>query len=151
MKKIFLLFFLFSFAVINSFFGQITANGNSSSTTTVYTTEEITLQDGTVVTLKPLNLKGVRVFQKQLKEYNEYLMELADTQGQPDEDKTLDMFKEMTKTCLKREAPELVENDESFEEALDIDTIFRVLEVCAGIKLNDPNLQAAALMSLQTQ
>ena len=37
MKKIFLLFFLFSFAVINSFFGQITANGNSSSTTTVYT------------------------------------------------------------------------------------------------------------------
>lgn len=119
--------------------------------TTVYTTEEITLQDGTVVTLKPLNLKGVRVFQAQLKVYNEYLSELVEKNGVPDEDKTLDMFKEMTKTCLKREAPELVDNDDAFEEALDVDTIFRVLEVCAGIKLNDPNLQAAALMSLQTQ
>lgn len=119
--------------------------------TTVYTTEEITLQDGTVVTLKPLNLKGVRVFQRQLKEYNEYLLQLVDSQGAADEDKTLDMFKEMTKTCLRREAPELVDDDEAFEEALDIDTIFKVLEICAGIKLNDPNLQAAALMSLQTQ
>lgn len=119
--------------------------------TTVYTTEEITLQDGTVVTLKPLNLKGVRVFQRQLKQYNEYLLELVESKLPADEDKTLDMFKEMTKTCLHREAPELVDNDEAFEEALDIDTIFKVLEVCAGIKLNDPNLQAAALMSLQTQ
>jgi len=120
--------------------------------TTVYTTEEIELQDGTVVTLKPLNLKGVRVFQEQLKRYNDYLLSLVESGNQnPDEDKTLDMFKEMTKVCLQREAPELVSDDDAFEEALDIDTIFKVLEVCAGIKLNDPNLQAAALMSLQTQ
>ena len=119
--------------------------------TTVYTTEEVKLQDGTTVTLKPLNLKGVKVFQKQLKEYNEYLASVVESEETPDEDRTLDMFKEMTKTCLKREAPELVEDDDAFEEALDIDTIFKVLEVCAGIKLNDPNLQAAALMSLQTQ
>jgi hypothetical protein len=119
--------------------------------TTVYTTEEIKLQDGTVVTLKPLNLKGVREFQKQLKEYNEYLQEIVDDGEQPNEDKTLDMFKEMTKICLRRDLPDLVDDDDAFEDALDLDTIFRVLEVCAGIKLNDPNLQAAALMSLQGQ
>lgn len=119
--------------------------------TTVYTTEEIKLQDGTVVNLKPLNLKGVRIFQKQLKEYNEYLSKLAtDESTEPDEDATIDMFKEMTKTCLRLEAPELVANDDAFEEALDVDTIFKILEVCAGIKFNDPNLQAAAMLSLQT-
>jgi hypothetical protein len=119
---------------------------------TVYTTEEIQLQNGINVTLKPLNLKGVRIFQKQLKDYNEYLMSISQAGADAvDEEKTLNMFKEMTKICLQRELPELVKDDDAFEEALDIDTIFKVLEVCAGIKLNDPNLQAAALMSLQTQ
>ena len=63
--------------------------------TTVYTTEEVKLQDGTTVTLKPLNLKGVKVFQKQLKEYNEYLASVVESEETPDEDKTLDMFKEI--------------------------------------------------------
>lgn len=118
--------------------------------TTVYTTEQIELQNGAVVTLRPLNLKGVRIFQKQLSEYNKYLGSIAENGSEPDEDKTVDMFKEMAKTCLMREVPDLVADDDAFEEALDIDTIFRVLEICAGIKLNDPNLQAAALMALQT-
>ena len=116
--------------------------------TTVFTPEEIELQDGTVVTLKPLNLKGVKIFQQQLKGYNDYLESVRTEESEPDEDKTIDMFKEMTKTCLRSQAPELVADDDAFEEALDIETIFKVLDVCAGIKFNDPNLQAAASLSL---
>jgi hypothetical protein len=116
--------------------------------TTVYTPEDIVLQDGTEVTLKPLNIKGVKVFQRQLREYNDYLEGIRTQQGEPDEEKTIDMFTEMTKTCLRTQLPDLVADEDAFEEALDIETIFKVLEVCAGIKFNDPNLQAAASLSL---
>jgi hypothetical protein len=40
--------------------------------------------------------------------------------------------------------PDLAGNREALEEALDVPTIWKIIEVCGGIKLGDPNLIAAA-------
>mgnify|MGYP003347891844 CR=1 FL=1 len=38
---------------------------------------------------------------------------------------------------------------DAFEDALDVPTINRILEVCGGIKMDDPNLLAAAVLAGQ--
>jgi hypothetical protein len=43
----------------------------------------------------------------------------------------------------------LVADKDKLEDALDMPTINRILEVCGGIKLDDPNLLAAAVLAGQ--
>ena len=116
----------------------------------VFKTETITLMSGREIELKPLNIKGVRKFQQKLKDYNKALEEAA-KQGEMQEDQFIDNFVEMTQVCLARLAPDLADSKELIEEELDIDTIFKILEVCAGMNFNDPNLQTAAMLAAQNQ
>jgi hypothetical protein len=116
----------------------------------VFKTETITLMSGREIELKPLNIKGVRKFQQKLKEYNEALVKASD-KNEVEEDAFLDNFIDMTQVCLGRLAPDLAESKELIEEELDIETIFKILEVCAGMNFNDPNLQAAAMLASQNQ
>jgi hypothetical protein len=44
---------------------------------------------------------------------------------------------------MKQFAPEISEK-EKLEEALDLQSMYKILEVAADIKLNDPNLLTAA-------
>lgn len=115
--------------------------------TTVYTTEEITLQDGKSVTLKPLNIKGLRKFMAKMQEFGEV----------KDEDQGLDILLDAAAICLMKERPELYDkhkNDgkggysEEAEDAFDMPTVYRILDICGGVKLNDPNLIAAATEAL---
>jgi hypothetical protein len=47
-------------------------------------------------------------------------------------------------TDAKRKKDQLPSDyKEYLEDTLDMDTIYKVLEICAGMKLNDPNLLAA--------
>ena len=46
--------------------------------------------------------------------------------------------------AMKQYNSELAEK-EKLEEIIDLPTIYKVIEVAAGIKLNDPNALAAAL------
>lgn len=107
---------------------------------TVYNVEEVMLQDGTAVTLRPLNIKTLRVFMKHM----EGLPEVKD------EDDYLGLILKGAVICLKKQKPEIAEQDEDgsypvAEELLDLDTIFKVLEVCGGTKLNDPKTIEAAM------
>lgn len=47
---------------------------------------------------------------------------------------------------LKDEKEELLSKEykDYLESVLDMDTIYKILEVCAGLKMTDPNLLAAA-------
>lgn len=56
----------------------------------------------------------------------------------------LDVVSECARIAFRQFAPDLSENEDSFEDAIDLQTMYKVLEVAADIKLNDPNLQAAA-------
>jgi hypothetical protein len=107
--------------------------------TTVYTTEDIELQDGSSVTLKPLNIKTLRKFMKTMESFAE-----AET-----EDEGLEVMLDASALCLRAEKPEFwndAENkhSEAFEDAVDMPSIYKILDVCGGLKLNDPNLLAAA-------
>ncbi|WNN94624.1 tail assembly chaperone [Streptomyces phage Phredrick] len=111
--------------------------------TTVYTTEEVELQDGTTVTLKPLTIKNLRKFMKTMEAFAE-----AET-----EEDGLEVMLDSAALCLKTQRPEFWnektnKHAEDFEDAIDIPTIYKVLDVCGGIKLNDPNLLAAAAEAL---
>ena len=103
--------------------------------TTVYDVEEIQLQNGETVKLKPLSISKLRKFMKVMQT----------TQDAQTEDAGLDILIDACKIALEDQLPELVKDRDKFEEALDLPTINRVIKICGGIDLEDPNLLAAVL------
>ncbi len=105
--------------------------------TTVYDTEEIVLQNGTKVTLKPLTIKQLRKFML-------VVNKLSETGT---EEESLTTLIEACSIALEKQLPEVTL--EELEDILDVPTINRILEVCGGIKMDDPNLLAAAVLAGQ--
>jgi len=101
--------------------------------TTVYETIELELLDGRSIVVKPLNLKNLR----------EVMKEWQKATDATNEDEFLDILINCTAIAFKQFAPDLAEKDE-IEEAVDLQTMYKILEVSADIRLNDPNLVAAA-------
>jgi hypothetical protein len=101
--------------------------------TTVYETIELELLDGRSIVVKPLNLKNLR----------EVMKEWQKAAEATNEDDFLDILINCTAIAFKQFAPDLAEKDE-IEEAVDLQTMYKILEVSADIRLNDPNLVAAA-------
>lgn len=119
--------------------------------TTVYEQTEIALQDGTRVTLKPLAIGRLRRFMKVWESFKDVTDE---------NDISLDIFVECSGIALEGELSDVVPNRfdnkkmteeyrEYLEEVLDMDTIYKIMEVCGGMKLNDPNLLAAAQAAVE--
>jgi hypothetical protein len=126
---------------------------------TVYTVEEVVLGDDTTVTLKPLMIKPLREFMKRIDDFGEAKTEEAG----------LDILLDSGAICLKSQRPEFWDDEKTtevvgedgekkvvktpgysdkFEEVMDMETLYKVLEVCGGVKLNDPNLIRAAAEAL---
>jgi hypothetical protein len=106
--------------------------------TSIYNTLEIELQDGSKATLKPLPIKQLRSFMK----------EVEKLQKIKKEDEAIDIFVDACAIALSKALPELTANRDALEEALDVPTIWKIFEICGGIQMGDPNLTAAAsLMS----
>lgn len=103
--------------------------------TKVYESIELELLDGTKVEVKPLSLKKLRELMKVWSE---------GTSKQTDEDQFLDLLITCTAIAFKQFSPALAEDRDALEEALDLQTMYKILEVAADIKLNDPNLLEAA-------
>lgn len=102
---------------------------------TVYTTHEYLLDDGkTVIVLKPLVLSRMRRFMQII---NEELPEVKDEMDL--QDKLFDA----AVVCLEKHNPEVVKDLDALKDNLDLETLYKILEICGGIKLNDPNLAAA--------
>lgn len=136
--------------------------------TKVYTTEEIELLDETTVVLKPLAIRPLREFMDLWSEYIEYLQSnsVKDEEERDGEraltKKQFDVFTDMVILCVKKELFAKVvadveddKKEEAFrdyiEDTVDEQTIYRILDKCGGLKLNDPNqlasLAAAAGMN----
>ena len=107
--------------------------------TTVYDVEEIQLQNGTTVKLKPLTIKELRKF----------MVVIQKTAEVTSEDETLTILIEACAVALEKQLPELVKDIDAFEDTLDVPTINRILEICGGIKMDDPNLLAATVLAGQ--
>lgn len=113
---------------------------------TVYDSEVITLQDDREVTLVPLAIGRLRRFMKAWGEFANI----------EDEDQAFDIYINCCGIALEKavkddfektsDSEKFITDDyrEYLEEVLDMDTIYKVLEVCGGLKLNDPKLLAQA-------
>jgi hypothetical protein len=117
---------------------KIIRTGNKLATT-VYDVEEIELQNGNKVKLKPLSIKELRKF----------MVVIAKTGQVSTEDDTLNILIEACGVALEKQLPELVADRDAFEDALDVPTINRILEVCGGINMSDPNQLAATVLAGQ--
>ena len=107
--------------------------------TTVYNVEEIQLQNGQTVKLKPLSIKELRKFMEAIQK----------TSNVTTEGETLTILIDACAIALEKQLPELVNDRDALEDVLDVPTMNRILEVCGGIKLDDPNLLAAAVLAGQ--
>lgn len=104
----------------------------------VYTTEEVELFSGKTLTLRPLKISVLRKF---MNEFDG----MTDMDTLKNNDKTLDVLMNCVAIAMQQYAPELADDREALEDELDIKTIYKIIEVGAGIKLNDddPNPQMA--------
>lgn len=109
--------------------------------TTVYDVEVVELIDGSIIELRPLKIKLLREFMK------EFTNGVSDAQDGIDEDSSLDLLMRCVAIAMKQYKPELALEPEKLEDVLDMPTIYKIIDVAAGIKLNDPNLLAAAGLS----
>lgn len=107
-------------------------------TTNIYDTAELELEDGTSIFIKPLPIK-------QLKKFMSVIREL-DSEDIETEEQAMDIFVKASMVCLEKTYPEIGLSRENFEENVNIPNMMKVLEICGGLKLNDPNLLGAALV-----
>jgi len=106
--------------------------------TTVYDVVEIELSNGEVITLKPLPIKQLKKFMDAVKE-----MELPENES---EDAAMSVFIKAAMICLEASKSPLAKDKDLFEETIEVPTMMKILEVCGGLKLNDPNLLGASLV-----
>lgn len=111
---------------------------------TVYTTHEYELDNGKVIVLKPLVIARMRKF-----------MEIIDERfpACKDINELNDCLVDAAVVCLEKHNPDVVKDIEDFKDNIDMETLYKILEVCGGVKLNDPNLVrtlAEAAESLQS-
>ena len=107
--------------------------------TTVFNVEDIQLRDGSNVKLKPLSIKELREFMKVI----------AKTETATTEEETMAILVEACGIPLFPQLKDLENSLDKLEDVLDMPTISHILEVCGGIKLDDPNLLAAAVLAGQ--
>lgn len=102
--------------------------------TKIYESIELELLDGKTIEVKPLSIKNLR----------EVMKAWAKTQEIQSEDEFLEILVECTQIAMRQFAPALSEDRTLLEDSVDLQTMYKILEVGADIKLNDPNqLQAA--------
>ncbi len=99
----------------------------------VYETLDIVLQNDKEVTVRPLNIRLLRRF-----------MVVMDTlKDAKDDEESLNILLDACGIALETQLPDIANNREKLEDALDMPTIWKIIEIAGGIKL-DPNLAAGA-------
>lgn len=121
--------------------------------TKVYNTEEITLQDDTEVVLKPLPIGRLRRFMDawskigEIGEGDDGFDVFINCCGIALEENFKGKFDALKASKAEQDEGEYLAADykEYLMDTLDLDTIYKILEVSGGIKLNDPKLMEAAM------
>jgi hypothetical protein len=94
--------------------------------TTVYQNKIIKLIDGTELEINPLKIKHLREFMEAF----EYVKKAKN------DDEAIDCIAECIRICMKQYYPDVELNKADIEDSLDMPTIYSILDVAAGIKIN---------------
>jgi hypothetical protein len=95
--------------------------------TTVYNTKNITLQDGVEIELSPLKIKYLR-------QLMDNFDEVRNAQGDMD---AIIALSKCARICMKQFRPEITHTQEMLEEYVNLQDIYDILDITAGIKIND--------------
>lgn len=108
---------------------------------TVYEVHKYALDDGTEIVLKPLVISRMRKF-----------MEVIDSlPGLSDVYEMQEALVEAAAICLEKHNPAVVADRENFADNIDMETIYKILDICGGVRLNDPNLIQALEKSAEAE
>lgn len=94
--------------------------------TTIYNTQIIPLFDGTELEIVPLKIKYLR----------EFMVAFNDIKSTGDDDAAMQVLVECTRICMKQYYPEISGSVEQIEDNVDMPTVYQILDVAAGIKIN---------------
>jgi hypothetical protein len=98
------------------------------------TYESVTLQDGSVVEIRPLTIKNLRKFMAVVKKFEKV----------KDDEAGLNLMIEATQIALMASDAEKFADRDYLEEVLDMKIISKIMEVAGGVDINaDPNLLTA--------
>lgn len=99
--------------------------------TTVYQNKIIKLIDGTELEIMPLKIKYLREFMEAF----EYVKKAKN------DDEAVDYLIECVRIAMKQYYPEIVLTKSDIEDSLDMPTIYTILDISAGIKINEKSSQ----------
>ena len=94
--------------------------------TTVYQTKIIKLIDGTEVEIIPLKIKYLRQFMEAFE----------DVKKSKNDDEAIESLVECVRISMKQFYPEISKSVSDVEDNLDMPTIYKILDISAGIKIN---------------
>lgn len=97
--------------------------------TSVHESTELTLMDGSKITVRPLKISLLRTFMKQF----DQVALVAD-----DNEKSMNLLVECVATAMQQYKPELADT-KILEEILDLPTVYKIIEAASGVKLQDAN------------
>ena len=87
----------------------------------------ITLMDGTELELSPLKIKYLR-----------YFMDMFETVREAKDDiEAIEALSNCAQLCMRQFRPDLSKSKDLFEEYVDLKTIYSILDITAGIKIDD--------------
>lgn len=95
--------------------------------------EKVTLQDGSVVEIKPLNIKNLRKFMEITKKFD----------GVTSEEDGLELLIEAAQVALMAFDQEKYADKEHLEEVLDVSVIADIMRIAGGVDINAENPQIA--------
>jgi hypothetical protein len=98
--------------------------------TTIHEGTELTLMDGSKITVRPLKISLLRPFLKKF----EGIAEVAE-----DNDKSTTILLDCVQIAMKQYKPEIADDMEKLEDVLDLPTVYQIIEAASGIKLQDAN------------
>jgi hypothetical protein len=94
--------------------------------TTIYKSEIIQLLDGTSVEIVPLKIKYLREFMKAFE----------NVKITKNDDEAIAALVECVRVCMKQYYPSISGSVEDIEENIDMPTVYSVLDISAGIRIN---------------
>jgi hypothetical protein len=96
--------------------------------TTVHEGEELTLMDGSKISVRPLKISLLRPFMKEF----EAVAAVAE-----DNEKSMAILINCVQIAMKQYSPELAEDKSKLEDILDLPTVYKIIEAASGVKLTD--------------
>jgi hypothetical protein len=94
--------------------------------TTIYKSEIVYLFDGTELEIMPLKIKYLR----------EFMQAFENVKVTKNDDEAIAALVECVRVCMKQYYPSISGSVEDIEDSIDMPTIYKVLDVSSGIRIN---------------